>query len=71
MKLDSEHQREILVNCIQNANVNGSVLELMPLLTEVVGVLEIVKSAEIEAGEETACLRNSTSVSQMEAASER
>jgi hypothetical protein len=48
MKLDSEEQRQTLINCIHNASLSGPVIELMPILIGIAKTLECVKSAEIE-----------------------
>jgi hypothetical protein len=52
MKLDSEAQRELLLNCINSANLSGMVVELMQQLTEVARLIETVKAAEIEKPQE-------------------
>lgn len=48
MKLDSENQRQTLMNCIMAAELSGTVKELMPLLAEIAKLADTVKSAEIE-----------------------
>jgi hypothetical protein len=48
MKLDNEQQRQLLINCIQSANLTGMVMELLPQLTAVVSLLKTVQTAEIE-----------------------
>jgi hypothetical protein len=48
MKLDSEDQRQTILNCIQNAVVSGSVGELMPLMTKLAELTNAVQSAAIE-----------------------
>lgn len=52
MKLDSEAQRKTLINCIESAQIFGMVSELIPALNEVMGVLNAVKSADIERKDE-------------------
>jgi hypothetical protein len=52
MKLDSEDQRQTILNCIQNAVVSGSVGELMPLMTKLADLANVVQSAEIESSEQ-------------------
>lgn len=48
MKLDSEAQRQTLINCIRSAQVSGMVAELAQLIPEIMGVLSAVEAAEIE-----------------------
>jgi hypothetical protein len=50
MELDSEAQRQTLINCIQSAQISGMVAELVPTLRDIMGVLDAVKSAEIPKG---------------------
>ena len=48
MKLDSEEQRQILINALQSATLSGMVSELMPMLEQIARTIVIVKDAEIE-----------------------
>jgi hypothetical protein len=48
MKVDSEEQRQILLNCINAAELSGTVKELIPVLTDIVKLIPIVQTALIE-----------------------
>jgi len=51
MKLDSEKQREILLNCIDSTQMSGVVIELMKVLKDVVDVRDAVEHAALDVRE--------------------
>lgn len=53
MKLDSEEQRQTLINCIQSASLSGMFVELAQIVAQVSATLAAVQEAEIEKPEET------------------
>ena len=48
MKLDNEQQREMILNCINAAELSGPVRELLPVLTDIAKLIPIIQAAEIE-----------------------
>jgi hypothetical protein len=47
VQLDSEKQRETLLNCIQSAQISGLVVDLFPALAEIATLIDAVKAAPV------------------------
>ena len=48
MKLDSEAQRQLFLNCLANTQISGVAQDLFPVMSDIANLVEAVKAAPIE-----------------------